>query len=134
MDKSTKDRVRLLFIDKLLDRKMRLKIKPLSINDCFQWRRYKTKEYKYYEAALIAMLPNLIIPKDVPLGITITYWFATLASDIDNPSKPLLDILQKKYGIDDKRFFEKHEYKKVVWFGKEFIEIQIWVLKKATPK
>lgn len=74
------------------------------------------------------MLPPLNIPRATPLSISIVYGFATLASDIDNPTKPLLDILQKKYGIDDKRFFEKHEYKRITWTGHEFIEIQINVL------
>ena len=37
-----------------------------------------------------------------PYVVNIQFSFSSLASDVDNPTKPFLDILQKKYGINDK--------------------------------
>ena len=42
-------------------------------------------------------------------------------SDIDNPLKPFLDILQKKYGINDRDINELLVKKTVVKKGDEFI-------------
>ena len=35
-----------------------LNVKPLSVNQCWQGRRYKTKAYKQYEKALLQILPK----------------------------------------------------------------------------
>ena len=102
-----------------------LNIKPLSVNNCRQWRRFKTKNYLQYEKELLLKLPQRIIDDWLPLIVTITYWFSNIGADIDNPSKPLLDILQKKYWFDDKWIFEKHEYKLLVSKWHEFIKLEI---------
>ena len=102
-----------------------LNIKPLSVNNCWQGRRFKTKHYLNYEKELLLKLPQRVIQNELPLIVTITYWFSNIGADIDNPSKPLLDILQKKYWFDDKRIFEKHEYKLLVPKWKEFIKLEI---------
>ena len=38
---------------------MKIEIKPLSINKCFQGRRFKTNDYKNYEKELLLKLPKL---------------------------------------------------------------------------
>ena len=38
---------------------MYLKIKPLSVNQVWQGKRFKTKTYKDYEKNVLAILPNL---------------------------------------------------------------------------
>ena len=75
------------------------KIKPLSVNECWQGKRYKTEKYKNYEKLLLLTLPPLKIPAP-PYFIVFKFYMNRI--DWDNPIKPLQDILQKKYGFDDK--------------------------------
>ena len=71
-----------------------LPIKPLSVNEAWQGRRYKTRAYKRYEEILLAVMPNITIPKP-PYRVSYVFGFSSLAADIDNPIKPLQDIIQK---------------------------------------
>lgn len=77
--------------------KTTLAIKPLSVNQCRQGKRFKTKTYKDYEKKFLDLLPDCIISDKRMLVVSINYYFSNIGSDIDNPTKPLLDILQKKY-------------------------------------
>jgi Holliday junction resolvase RusA-like endonuclease len=83
-----------------------LKIKPLSVNEAFQGRRFKTNKYKKYESDLLLILPNRKNPMPDMIAIDLHFGFKNSLSDLDNPVKPLLDILQKKYGFDDKDIWE----------------------------
>jgi len=67
-------------------------------------RRYKTPAYKQYETDVLLLLPKIKIPK-APYQVTIELGFSNKASDLDNPVKLILDILQKKYGINDKDIY-----------------------------
>jgi Holliday junction resolvase RusA-like endonuclease len=78
--------------------KLKLKIKPLSVNDAWRGRRFKSQKYKLFEKTVLLMLPNY--PKKIrppKLGIKFMYYFSNASSDIDNPTKPIIDILSKKY-------------------------------------
>lgn len=101
-----------------------IKIKPVSVNDVWQGKRYKTALYKTYEEELLYLLPNLDIPK-ADLCINLEWGFSSKASDIDNPIKPFLDVLQKKYGFDDKHIFELNVRKKICKKGAEYIMFNI---------
>ncbi len=81
-----------------------VRIKPLSVNQAWMGRRFKTNKYKSYEKELLALLPNLQVPEG-NLELTMSVAFSNKASDLDNVLKPFLDILQKKYGFDDKRIY-----------------------------
>ena len=104
---------------------MRINIKPLSVNQVWQGRRFKTKKYKAYEKEVLALLPPLKIDFKSPLKVELTFGFSSALSDIDNPVKPILDCLQKRYNFDDKIITELNIKKEIVDKGKEFIEIQI---------
>ena len=80
-------------------------IKPLSVNKAWQGKRFKTKDYLQYEKQVLLLLPRIIIP-DGKLLLEITFGMSNKASDIDNPLKPFLDILQKKYNFDDKQIYK----------------------------
>jgi len=104
---------------------MKIKIKPLSVNQCWQGKRFKTPKYKAYEKELLLLLPNKL---EVPLGslkITMKWGFSSKLSDYDNPIKPFQDILQCKYGFDDKVIFEANITKEIVKKGEEYIEFTI---------
>ena len=76
-------------------------IKPLSVNKAWQGRRFKTDEYKSYEQTLLIMLPKINIPEGY-LQLNLEFGFSSKASDFDNPVKPFIDCLQKRYGFNDK--------------------------------
>lgn len=104
---------------------IQVKIKPLSVNECFQGRRFKTPTYKAYEKELLYTLPNLNISKDIPLKLEIEVGFSSRNSDLSNIIKPFEDILCKKYGIDDRWNFEINMKKKIVKKGEEYIKYSI---------
>lgn len=105
----------------------RLNIRPISVNRCWQGRRFKTEEYKSYEQEMIYRLPKMNVPKG-KLQIKIKCGFSSKASDIDNPIKPLLDILQKKYSFNDKLIYKIELEKEDVKKGEEFIEFDLSTL------
>ena len=102
---------------------MLIKIKPLSINACFQGRKFKTPAYNRYERDVLLMLPNIMLPEP-PYNIKITYGFSSTLADIDNPTKPILDILQKKYGFNDRDIYRLELLKVIVDKNDEFVKIE----------
>jgi Holliday junction resolvase RusA-like endonuclease len=103
---------------------MKIRIKPLSVNQCWQGRRFKTPTYKKYERDLLLLLPKLNVPK-IKLSIKIEFGFSSKLADIDNPLKPFLDILQKKYDFNDKDIYKIEVEKKEVKKGSEYISFLI---------
>lgn len=99
-------------------------IKPLSVNEAWQGRRFKSDVYKNYERNVLIMLPKMIIPAG-KLRIELTFSISNAAGDIDNPVKPFLDILQKKYGFNDSRIYELSVKKIVVPRNQESINFSI---------
>lgn len=65
------------------------------------------------------------MPPDGPLYLKIVFGFSNKASDIDNPVKPFIDILQKKYKFNDKRIYCLQVDKKDVKKGEEYIYFRI---------
>lgn len=104
-------------------------IKPLSVNEAWQGRRFKTSKYLTYEKNMLKILPNLNI-SEPPYRLNITVGFSNKASDLDNILKPFLDILQKKYGINDKDIEILHIEKQIVTKKNEFISFELLHIKK----
>jgi Holliday junction resolvase RusA-like endonuclease len=103
---------------------VKLNIKPLSVNEAWQGRRFKTDKYKRYESDMLLLLPKLKIIEP-PYRVNIVVGFSNKASDLDNICKPFLDILQKKYGINDKHIEILHIEKQIVSKNNEFISFEI---------
>jgi hypothetical protein len=101
-----------------------LKIKPLSVNKAWQGKRFKTHEYKKYEIQMLRMLPNVEIKEFKQLKIT--YGFSNMMADIDNPTKLVLDILQKRYNVNDRDLIYLVLHKVKTKKGEEFIEIELY--------
>ena len=101
-----------------------LNIKPLSINVAFQGKRFKTPEYKKYEIQVLRMLPDIEIKEFKKLKIT--YGFSNMMADIDNPTKLVLDLLQKKYNVNDRDLIYLVLHKEKTKKGEEFIEIDFY--------
>ncbi|MHA2009947.1 MAG: hypothetical protein ACW980_21750 [Promethearchaeota archaeon] len=103
---------------------VKLRVKPLSVNEAWKGKRYKTDQYKAYEKELMYLLKYLDIP-DGKIQITILWGVSNIGSDWDNPIKPFIDVLQKKYGFNDSRIYRGVVGKVKVPKGKEFIEFEI---------
>lgn len=104
-------------------------IKPLSVNQAWQGKRFKTPLYKGFEKQLTLMLKNMDIPKG-KLLLKATFGLSSKNADWDNPIKPFQDVLQKKYGFNDSRIYRGEIDKVDVKKGEEFIEFEIKELKQ----
>lgn len=102
-----------------------IKIKPLSVNKCWQGRRFKTPTYKAYEKQVMALLPDDIQVPEGKLSLFIRWGLSSKLSDWDNPVKPFQDILQKHYEFDDRYIYLAMIEKIDVDKGEEFIEFQL---------
>lgn len=110
---------------------IKVKIKPLSINEAFQGKRFKTEKYKEYEQELWYLLPNKNIPRG-KLKVKIKAGLSSKNADIDNVAKPLIDILQKKYLFNDKMIYTLILQKEDVKKGDEYLEIYFY--EQINPK
>jgi Holliday junction resolvase RusA-like endonuclease len=103
---------------------MRVNIKPLSVNEAFQGRRFRTQKYKQYEKDLLMLLRNMHIP-DGKLCIKYIVGYSNSQADIDNFLKSFTDILQKRYGFNDKMIYRLEVDKEITKKGEEFIDFEI---------
>ena len=101
-----------------------LKIKPLSVNECWQGKRFKTDKYLIYEKELLYLLPKKEYKN--PYRLVIYFGVSSKLADIDNPVKPFLDILQKKYNFNDKEITQLTVNKLLVNKGEEFIAFELF--------
>jgi len=102
----------------------RISIKPLSVNVCWQGKRFKTPLYKAYEEEMLYSIKKERIPSG-KLFLRLTIGVSSKNADLDNVVKPFLDILQKKSGFNDKQIYGMDLWKEDVEKGKEFIEWEI---------
>lgn len=81
--------------------RQRLKIKPLSVNEAWQGRRFKTDKYKSFEKLMTLRLKPQKVGSE-NLSVSILFGFSSKLADLYNPVKLTLDILCKKFGFDDR--------------------------------
>ena len=103
---------------------MLLKIKPLSVNQAWQGKRFKTLQYKSYEEEVLCRLKPLKV-SDKPLELSIKCGLSSKNADVDNILKPFIDILQKKYVFNDKNIYKITIEKEIVKKGKEYIDFNL---------
>ena len=114
---------------KLKEEKMpKVQIKPLSVNNAWRGRRFKTPEYKAYEAQVLMLLPKELEVPEGKLGLSLTAGLSSKGGDIDNIAKPFIDILQKKYGFNDSRIYKLELIKDIVKKGDEYIRFMVYPL------
>ena len=104
-----------------------IKYKPLSVNECWKGRRFRTDAYKKYQIDLGYLLPKLILPKP-PFHIYYKFGVSSKSSDYDNCIKPLQDIIAKKYKFNDKLIRKATIETEIVKKGKEYICFNICLL------
>jgi len=101
-----------------------IKLKPLSVNQAWRGRRYKSNQYKSFERKLLYLLPTLLVP-DGKLQLNLQLGFSNRGSDLDNPVKMIQDVLSKKYGFNDNLIYRIVLDKVIVKKGKEFIKFEL---------
>lgn len=102
----------------------RINIKPLSVNQAWQGKRFKTPKYKSYEKAVLLSLPKLEVPEG-KLSLRLAFGLSSKNADIDNPVKCFVDCLQKKYGFNDRNIYYMTIQKFDVDKGDEYIDFSI---------
>lgn len=102
----------------------KIDIKPLTVNQAWQGKRYKTKKYKEFEKSLLYLLPkNIKIPEKI--DIYLEFGFSNRNSDWDNPIKPFIDVLQQAYEFNDNKIYRAEIVKKIVKKGDDYIKFKI---------
>lgn len=111
--------------------RIKVNIAPLSVNKAWKGRRFKTDSYLKFEHDMMYLLPKFKMPSP-PYSISIHYGFSSTLSDLDNPTKLVIDIMQKKYNFNDKDIFELILTKEIVNKGNEFIQIDAKTYQKLS--
>jgi len=97
--------------------------KPLSVNQAWKGKRFRTQKYKDWCFRCITKLDSnseLIGSKYI---FYIDVYYSNSASDIDNCLKPFFDLLQKKYEMfDDKNVYSLVINKRICSKGQDRIE------------
>lgn len=112
---------------------LKIPIKPLSVNEAWKGRRFKTDAYKSYSAGILLILPKRIDIPDGPLEIEYRFHVSNPASDWDNPIKPVQDIICFRYGINDKRIMRAVVEKVICPKGQECTEFELRPYAKNNP-
>lgn len=108
----------------VINRALKIDIKPLSVNEAWKGRRFKSPKYKAFIIETMYKLKPLTVPAG-PLMLNITFGFSSKLSDVDNPLKMVIDTIGKKYGFDDRRFYRLNVSKIIVPKGSDFFEFKI---------
>lgn len=108
----------------------RVQIRPLSVNEAFKGKKYRTDKYNTYKNAL-----QWLLPKDIEVGrgmlrLTMIVGYTSQRSDIDNFVKPFVDVLQQRYGFNDSQIYEL-VVRKVVVDSDPYIDFEIINLDEA---
>ena len=103
---------------------IRINIKPLSVNEAWKGKRYKSDKYHAYETEMLVRMPAGKLP-DPPYRVFYEFGFSNKLADYDNPTKPTQDCLARKYGFNDKEIYEAHIRKVIVKKGCEYVRVKI---------
>jgi Holliday junction resolvase RusA-like endonuclease len=102
-----------------------IKIKALSVNSCYQGKRFKNQIHRNYTETVLSLLPLRYEPKKAPLQLTLEFGLSSKLQDLDNCLKVFQDCLVKKYGFDDREIYKLIATKTIVKKGSEFIRFEI---------
>jgi len=103
---------------------MKVEIKPFSVNNAWRGKRYRTDAYINWAEQLGWILPNNVqtFPK---MELNVVFGFSSGSADIDNPLKPFIDVLQRRYSFNDKQIKRLVVDVVSVKKGEEFIDFKL---------
>jgi len=109
---------------------IKILIKPLSLNQAYRGRRFKTKELSLYKQAIGLLAPKIpqISLSTGKLEARYRFGMSSKGSDVDNCVKCLQDALAETYGFNDNKIYKITVEKVDVKKGAEFIEYEIKAL------
>lgn len=102
----------------------RINIRPLSVNEGYTGRRWKTDAHRAWHRSVLFLLPKMILP-DPPYEIYLRFGFSSKASDWDNCCKFFQDTISEKYKFNDKLIRRAVIDVDIVQKGKEYIEFSL---------
>ena len=104
---------------------IKILIKPLSINEAYKGRKFRTVKYQWYKENVAKLLPsNYVLPLP-PYFIHFIFGFSSVSSDWDNCIKTTQDCIAEKYNFNDKLIRRGLVDIEIVPKGKEFITFKI---------
>ena len=99
----------------------RINIRPLSVNEGYTGRRWKTDAHRAWHKSVLFLLPKMELPPP-PYELYLKFGFSSQASDFDNCIKFFTDCLADKFKFNDKKIRRAIIDIEIVPKGKEFIE------------
>lgn len=103
---------------------IKINIRPLSVNEGYTGKRWKTKAHRCWHNSVLHLLPrNIELPKP-PFKIYLTFGI-TNNFDWDNGIKFICDCIAEKYGFNDKLIRAGNIETELVGKGNEYIEFDL---------
>ena len=102
-----------------------IKIKPLSVNEAYQGRRFRTPKHDLFKTEIKYLLPQWLELPEPPYVIIFEFGVSSPLSDGDNLVKCTQDSIADKYGFNDrliKRWIVDIE---LVKKGEEYIKFDL---------
>ena len=103
---------------------IKIEVKPLSVNEIYKGRRYKTPKYTAYQTEVFSKLPEISLPLP-PFELEYEFGLSNSNADYDNLIKAFQDILQKQYNFNDSKIHKATIEKTLVNKGEEYIKFNI---------
>ena len=101
-----------------------INIKALSVNSCYQGKRFKNQLHKDYVKEVMSQLPIKFIGIP-PYKLVIEFGLSSKLQDLDNCIKVFQDCLTVKYNFNDREIYEIQANKYNVPKGSEYIKFDI---------
>lgn len=76
--------------------------KPLSVNEAYQGRRFRTPKYDLFKRDMNFLLPSDYKIPPPPYVIYFEFGLSSMSGDWDNCIKTAQDCISDKYGFNDK--------------------------------
>ena len=105
----------------------KIPVKPLSVNEAWQGRRFATKAYNNFKRVVSLFLNRIRAPQppDTHLFAHYRWGQSNFGADVDNPTKPFQDVLFSHWNTKDHRVVFMLLEKVKVAKGQEFIEFHV---------
>lgn len=98
----------------------RINFKPISLNEAYSGKRYKTEYCKAFVKAVTLMVKPQKMPEP-PYKISFIFGVSNMGADWDNPVKLSQDCIAKKLMFNDRLIHKGEAEKVLVPKGQEFI-------------